>query len=69
MPTSKPWYQSKTILFNALTIVIAVAAYFGFTPDQAVTLQVSTFLVALSPVVNLVLRFFTTQPVASSATE
>lgn len=65
----KSWYQSKTIWFNVLTIVIAVSSYFGFTPDQAVTSQVSVFLIAAAPIVNIALRFFTTKPVASPITQ
>ena len=65
---TKPWYASKTVWFNGLTIVIAVATYFGFTPDQTLFTQVSTFLVSFAPVVNLGLRFFTKKPIASPAT-
>ena len=65
--TSKSWYASKTVWFNALTILVAVATYFGFTPNQAVANYVSIGLVGVSPFVNLVLRFFTKQPIGSPA--
>ena len=61
---NKPWYQSKTILFNALTIVLAVATYYGFTPDQSLFAQATAFLVSLAPVVNIGLRLVTKQPIA-----
>jgi hypothetical protein len=69
MSTSKPWYASKTVWFNAVTIIVAVATYFGFTPNQALFTGVSSFLVAVAPVINLGLRFFTTTAIASPATQ
>ena len=61
--TSKPFYTSKTFLFNALTIIIAVASFYGFTPDQELTNQVAAYLVLLSPIINLILRYFTKKPI------
>lgn len=61
---TKPWYQSKTVWFNALTILIAIATYFGYTPDQQVSTNVASFLVVVSPIVNLYLRHKTTQGVS-----
>lgn len=66
MPT-KAWYQSKTIWFNALTILLAVATYFGWTPDQQLMTNVAGFLVAASPFINLALRFFTHRAIASNS--
>jgi hypothetical protein len=63
MPT-KPWYASKTIWFNGVTIIVAIATFFGWTPDQAIASAATAFLVAASPFVNLALRFFTKQPIA-----
>ncbi len=63
MQTKTIW-TSKKFWFNAITILVAIAAYFGFTPDQALTDQTATFLVSVSPLVNLVLTmFFTKKPV------
>lgn len=62
-PTTKPWWQSKIIWFNALGLLVAIANIFGFasfTPGpemEQVTLVVIT-------VVNLVLRLVTSKPVA-----
>lgn len=67
--TTKSWYQSKTIWFNALTILVAVAAYFGWTPDQNVTSQVSGFLVAIAPLANIVLRLVTKEPISTPAAQ
>jgi hypothetical protein len=57
MNAPKPWYKSTTILFNALTILIAGATVFGFTINQELFEQVTNFLVVASPLVNLLLRF------------
>lgn len=61
--TPKPWYRSKTIWFNALTILIAVATVFGFTINQELFEQATNVLIILSPIVNLLLRFKTKKPV------
>jgi hypothetical protein len=61
----KSWFLSKTIWFNVLTIVIAIAAHFGWTPDPALTATVANGLVAVAPVVNIFLRFVTKQPVTT----
>jgi hypothetical protein len=63
----KPWYASKTIWFNALTILCAVAAFYGWTPDQKLTGTVAGMLVAASPIVNLVLRFMTKKAIVTPA--
>lgn len=64
---NKPWYQSKTLWFNVLTIVTAAATYFGFTPDQELSNNVTSFLVAMSPVINIGLRLITKQPINTPA--
>ena len=46
---SKLFYRSKTVWFNALTIITAVAAYFGWNLDQQITMNVAGFLVAREP--------------------
>ena len=63
---TKSWYSSKTVWFNVLTILVAIAAYFGWTPDQQLTTNAAGFLVAASPIVNLLLRFLTTKPIVSN---
>ena len=61
---SKSWYQSKTVWFNTLTIVLVVAGFLGYTPDQQLTEQVSGALLALGPVINIILRLMTKTPIS-----
>lgn len=56
-------FASKTFWFNVLTIVIAVATYSGFTPNQDVSNIATATLLSASPFVNLVLRWFTNKAV------
>jgi lipoprotein signal peptidase len=60
---SKRWYTSKTIWFNALTILCTIAAFFGWTPDQDLTARVAGMLVIAGPLVNLILRLLTKNPI------
>lgn len=58
----KKWYQSKTIWFNLLTGLVAVAGVFGFAafqPDQT-TMEIIGVIVTA---VNIALRFVTKEPV------
>ena len=59
----KPFYLSKTLWFNALTILIAVATFYGYTPDQELMTKVSLLLVTLSPFANILLRLVTSRGV------
>lgn len=59
----KVFYKSKTFWFNGLTVVVVGAAAFGYTPDPEVSQAVSKLLLASSPVINLVLRYFTNKGV------
>ena len=59
---SKPWYASKTIWANAITLIATVSVSFGF--DLGLTEAVrAEIVVGVLAVVNLVLRLMTTQPV------
>lgn len=63
MDDFKSWYASKTVWFNVLYFVIAIAATFGwgdFQPD-AETVSAVSAIVAL---VNIVLRKLTSVPIA-----
>lgn len=64
MPESKRWFASKTVWFNVLTIVVAIASYYGWTPNEALTSVVAGLMVAVSPFVNLLLRFITRKAIA-----
>ena len=66
MPQSKPWYQSRVVWYNLLTLIVAGASYFGWTPNEAITSGVATAMVALSPIVNLALRFLTHKGIGPS---
>jgi len=66
--TMKPWYLSKTVWFNAVTVIVAIAAYFGWTPDQQLTSTISSVLVGVAPFVNIALRFVTKQPISLPVT-
>ena len=57
----KEWYQSKTFWFNALTALITIFSFFGYTPNQEIADQTTTYLLVLAPAVNLLLRFVTTK--------
>ncbi len=59
----KSIFVSKTFLFNVLTIATAFATYYGYTPNQEMSDKVAQTLLAVSPFVNIVLRYFTTKPV------
>lgn len=61
----KPWYRSKTVWFNVLTGVVAVAAYFGYVEDPETTARVEQVLPVIVTVVNLILRFSTKRPLAA----
>ncbi len=63
---TKSIFKSKTFWVNAVTILIAIATYFGISPDQALAEKATTFLLAVSPIVNIFLRLVTKQPVVIS---
>lgn len=59
----KSIFKSKTVWFNALTVLVIVATFFGYTPNTELAETVTGLLVALTPIVNIVLRMVTKQPV------
>lgn len=60
----KKIYQSKTVWFNVVTLIVVFATFFGYTPNQDLAEQATTILIALSPLINLVLRFVTDKAIA-----
>lgn len=58
---NKQWYKSKTLWFNVLTVILAVAYHFGYQPNDVVIANVGA--VFANPffigAVNLVLRWLT----------
>ncbi len=58
----KPWYLSRTLWFNLLALIVAVATAFGFADFEPSPLidHIAVLIVAL---VNLWLRTKTSEPV------
>jgi len=57
---TKPFWTSKTLIFNVIAGAVVVAGYFGyadFIPDEKA-------MALIMAIVNMVLRFVTTQPVS-----
>jgi len=62
----KKYYQSKKWWFNVLTILVVVATFFGYVPDQEVAEKTTGVLLTFAPLVNLVLvTFFTKKPITT----
>ena len=59
---TKNWYQSKTVWFNVLGFVVAIAAAFGFTGE--ISAELGTFVLPAVTVINLILRFVTSKGIA-----
>ena len=59
--TIKSWYLSKTLWFNILALLVMVASSFGYTGELPADWAV--FAPMLVVVINLILRFFTKQPI------
>ena len=57
-PNQKPWYASKTLWFNILFGLVAVAGLFGFA-DFEPTPQVTEIVAIVVAVINMILRLVT----------
>ena len=57
----KPWYQSKTLWFNVLAFVVAVAANYGYSGELPGQWQ--QFVIVAVTLINFILRFVTKQPI------
>ena len=55
---TKKFYKSKTFWFNLLTLVVMVAAGFGFTEFDPDT-EVGAIAIGVVAIINLVLRSMT----------
>jgi hypothetical protein len=57
----KFWLTSKTLWYNALTLVLVVAAHFGYQPNEVIIKNVNDILTnpAFITIVNLILRKLT----------
>lgn len=58
----KKWYASKTLWFNVLAFIVALASAFGYTGELATDWMV--FVPAIAAIINIVLRFLTKEPLA-----
>ena len=77
MVSVKEFWQSKTLWFNLLALAVAIALCYGygeFAPAPEVeqiagglVALIGVFLPVITPIVNMILRFVTRQPVALRA--
>ena len=58
----KAWFESKTVLFNVIALLVLVASAFGFG-DFTADAWVDQGATAIIAVVNLWLRFQTGKPI------
>ena len=59
--TEKLWYESRTLWVNAIGLIVVVLEYLGTINLPVLTPETVAFLLAI---VNIVLRFVTSTPVA-----
>ena len=57
MKDKKAWYASKTVWFNVLAFITAVAAVFGYTGEMSDELK--GFVPVAITVINIILRMKT----------
>jgi uncharacterized membrane protein len=60
----KPWYSSKTIIFNVLSLLVGLAVTFGFGEFEAAE-WVGQVQIVITTVINLYLRTITTKPLSA----
>lgn len=64
--TSKPWYLSKTLWVNGVSLIVALATFFAADslglPSEVT--KWATIVLGVANVVNLWLRSISTRPVA-----
>lgn len=56
--------KSKTIWFNVLTLIVVFATYFGYVPDKDLAENTTAGLIAMSPFINIFLRFITSTAIS-----
>lgn len=59
---AKKWYESKTLWFNLLALVVAVASAYGYTGELPQAWQ--AFVPAIVAGINILLRIVTNQPIS-----
>lgn len=60
---SKPIYYSKTFWFNIISVIVTVAAAFGFNQFQP-DAQMGEYATVIVAIINIILRFYTAQPIS-----
>jgi uncharacterized membrane protein len=60
----KSWYQSKTLWFNSLAFIVAIAAAFGFSGELPANLEV--YVLPVVAAINFGLRFITNQGIGAA---
>jgi hypothetical protein len=63
---SKKWYESKTIWFNIVMLVLQIVGQIMNSPLLADHMQVLEILSTVQTLGNIVIRFLTDSPVAKS---
>ena len=58
---TKPFYQSKTLIFNVLAVIVLIATQFGFGEFQLD----AEWTAGVIAIVNFALRLATTKPVGN----
>ena len=58
---AKPWYWSKTIWFNVLSFVVAVAVSLGYTGD--IPAEWKEYVGPVVAVINVLLRLVTSKAI------
>lgn len=48
--------KSKTMIFNAITVLVVVATFFGYETNQELAGNIQAFLLAIVPLINIFLR-------------
>lgn len=61
---TKPWYVSKTIWFNVITVIVSIIMLLSQMPDFA---EYNKWFTLLVGIMNIVLRAITTTPVTLSS--
>ena len=63
---SKKWYESKTVWFNVLGLIIAAAGELTNAFPSGQVAKISAFVLTIG---NIILRLMTTKPIEPTPTE
>ena len=65
-PTTKPWYESRTLWFNAITIIVGIVGQ--VTKTINVTGEAGVIFAGILSIGNFILRFLTTTAISTTPT-